>query len=128
VADLLVDTDILIDTTRGVLDAVSYLQRHAQQSTLVVSTVTQLELLIGCRNRNEQRTTSRFLQRFEVIRLSEQIADMAVDLILQHRLSHGLLLADALIAATARSRDIPLATKNQRDYRFIAGLQLLPYP
>ena len=60
-ANLLVDTDILIDTTRGVLDAVSYLQRHAQQSTLVVSTVTQLELLIGCRNRNEQRTTSRFL-------------------------------------------------------------------
>ena len=127
-ADLLVDTDILIDTTRGVLDAVSYLQRHAQQSTLVVSTVTQLELLIGCRNRNEQRTTSRFLQRFEVIRLSEQIADMAVDLILQYRLSHGLLLADALVAATARSLDIPLATKNQRDYRFMAGLQLLPYP
>lgn len=124
-ADLLVDTDILIDTARGVLDAASYLQRHAQRSFLGVSTVTQLELLIGCRNRNEQRTTSRFLQRFEVVRLSEQIADAAVDLILQYRLSHGLLLADALIAATARSLNIPLATKNQR---FIAGLQLLPYP
>lgn len=124
-ADLLVDTDILIDTARGVLDAVSHLQRHEQGSVIGISTVTQLELLIGCRNRNEQRETARFLERFEVVRLSEQ---NAVDLVLQYRLSDGLLLADALIAATVRSLDIPLATKNRRDYRFIAGLQLLPYP
>jgi predicted nucleic acid-binding protein len=43
-------------------------------------------------------------------------------------LSHGLLLADALIAATALSLRIPLATKNQRDYRLIATLQLVSYP
>lgn len=40
-ADLLVDTDILIDSIRGVSDAATYLQRHAQQSILGVSTVTQ---------------------------------------------------------------------------------------
>ena len=93
-----------------------------------ISTVTQLELLVGCRNRTEQRTVEKFLRRFEVVRLNELIADQAVDLIRQYRLSHGLLLADALIAATALSLNIPLATKNQRDYRFITGLQLLSYP
>lgn len=38
------------------------------------------------------------------------------------------LIADALIAATAMSLDKPLVIKNQRDYRFIAGLRLLAYP
>lgn len=51
-----------------------------------------------------------------------------VTLLQQYRLSHGLLIADALIAATATETGIPLISKNQRDYRFIEGLQLLPYP
>jgi hypothetical protein len=45
-----------------------------------------------------------------------------------YRLSHGLLIADALIAATAISSDLSFVSKNQRDYRFIEDLQLLPYP
>jgi predicted nucleic acid-binding protein len=116
VANLLVDSDILIDTGRGVADAVSFLQRHVQ-SGIGISTINQLELLIGARNRIEQMAVDRFLQRFEVLKLTEQIADGAVDLIRRYRLSHGLLLADALVAATALSVHIPLATKNQRDYR-----------
>ena len=43
----------------------------------------------------------------------------------RYRLSHGLLTADSLIAATAITQGIPLLSKNQRDYRFIAGLNLL---
>jgi predicted nucleic acid-binding protein len=43
-------------------------------------------------------------------------------------LSHGLLIADSLIAATALTLGTLFVTKNQRDYRFIAELQLLPYP
>jgi predicted nucleic acid-binding protein len=53
---------------------------------------------------------------------------MAVDLLRQYRLSHGLAIPDALIAATAITLDQPFISKNQRDYRFIDGLQLLPYP
>ncbi|RIK44584.1 MAG: hypothetical protein DCC55_02120 [Chloroflexi bacterium] len=43
-------------------------------------------------------------------------------------LSHGLLIPDALIAATAIVINEPLATKNHRDYRFITGLTLSAYP
>jgi len=128
VADLIVDTDILIDMGRGVPDAVAFIQRQEQESAIGVSTITLLELLIGCRDRAEQQRTERFLARFEVIRLSEQSADGAVDLVRRYRLSHGLLLADALIAATALATDVPLATKNRRDFRFITGLKLQPYP
>lgn len=69
----------------------------------------------------------RFLERFEIIKLSEAISDKAIDLLCNFRLSHGLLIADALIAATAIVIDTPVLSKNQRDYRFIQGLNLLPY-
>lgn len=52
----------------------------------------------------------------------------ALPLLQQYRLSHGLLIADALIAATAIETKFPLISKNQRHYRFIENLQLLPYP
>ena len=35
---------------------------------------------------------------------------------------------DALIAATAITHRLPLLTKNQRDFQFVPGLKLLPYP
>ncbi len=127
-ADLLVDTDILIDTSRAVPEAVDFITRHEQQSVVAISTVTQLELLIGCRTKVEQQQVDHFLQRFEVMKLNGLIADQVVDLIRMYRLSHGLLLADALIAATALSFNLPLATKNRRDFRFISGLQLIAYP
>ena len=52
----------------------------------------------------------------------------AVDLLRRYRLSHGLLIADALIAATCLALGLPFITKNQGDYRFIMELRLLSYP
>jgi len=129
VADLvIVDTDILIDAGRGVGEAIACLQQIEQQSSPALSVIAQMELIAGCRNRAELRTVDRFLSRFQIIRLNEQISDKAVDLLRRYRLSHGILIADALIAATALPLDQPSVTKNQRDYRFISGLCLLPYP
>jgi hypothetical protein len=124
----ILDTDILIDVGRGVQDAINCLQRLAQQATLAVSTVTQMELMVGCRNKTEWHNLEIFLRRFQVLKITEPISDRAVDLLTQYRLSHGLLIADALIAATALEHNEPFIIKNQRDFRFIGGLNLLPYP
>jgi predicted nucleic acid-binding protein len=128
VADVLVDTDILIDVARQIPDAITYVQNLEQRAVLGISSITHMELLIGCRNKTEQRKVERFVHRFQMVKLNETIADRAIALLQQYRLSHGLLIADGLIAATALEGDTPLASKNQRDYRFIAGLILLPYP
>jgi predicted nucleic acid-binding protein len=87
-----------------------------------------MELIVGCRNKAELHDLELFLRRFQVLKITDQISDKAVDLLRQYRLSHGLLIADALIAATALEHGEPFITKNQRDFRFIAGLHLLHYP
>ena len=123
-----VDTDILIDAGRGVGEAVTCLTNIEQQSSLAASVITQMELFIGCRDKAELRQVEKFLRRFLLLKLTEPASDAAVDLLRQYRLSHGLLIADSLIAATALVHNAPLISKNQRDYQFIAGLNLLAYP
>ena len=129
VADLVVvDTDILIDVSRGAAEAVTYLGAAERRVPLAVSAVTEMELIVGCRDKRELAELEKFLSRFQVIKLSEAISDAAMDLLRQYRLSHGLLIADALIAATALSLNAQFVSKNQKDFRFISGLKLQVYP
>lgn len=126
--NLLVDTDILIDVSRGIPIAINRLQSEANNSTLTISSVTQMELIVGCRNKTELQNLEKFLRRYMIIKVNELITDKAIELLSQYRLSHGLLIPDGLIAATAMVTNTPLLSKNQRDYRFISNLNLLPYP
>lgn len=87
-----------------------------------------MELIVGCRNKTELKDLRKFLNRYQMLKITDQISDRAVDLLEQYFLSHGLLIADGLIAATALVHNEALITKNQRDFRFIVGLSLLPYP
>ena len=124
----LFDTDVLIDAGRGINDAVDRLKEVGQGSILAISVISQMELIVGCRNKSEIQATDKFLKQFQVIKVDMAISDTAVLLLRQYKLSHGLLIADCIIAATAVTLDIPFIFKNQRDYNFIAGLNLLPYP
>jgi predicted nucleic acid-binding protein len=124
----IMDTDILIDMGQDIREAVECLAYIEEHSVPAVSVITQMELLVGCRNRIEQQRTERFMERFQVLKLTDQVSDIAVGLLRQYRLRYGLAIPDALIAATAISLDQPFISKNQRDYRFIKGLQLLAYP
>lgn len=97
----IVDTDILIDAGMEIEQAVDCLKHHEQQGQLMVSIITKMELIVGCRNKNELRETEKFLQRFEILAVNEAISEKADELLQCYRLSHGLLIADSLIAATA---------------------------
>ena len=125
---ILVDTDILIDAGRGLPDAVSFLEGTESNFALAICAITKMELIVGCRSRNELRAVEQFLERFSLIRVNESITDISMDLLRRYRLSHGLLIPDAMIGATAISMNSSFATKNQKDFRFISGLNLLAYP
>ena len=125
---VIVDTDVLIDVSRGIVEAINCLIAHEKKFRLAISVITQMELLVGCRDKRETQKLEKFLRRFEVVELDAQASNIAVDLLKKYRLSHGLLIPDALIAATAIASDLALLSKNQRDYRFMSELRLLPYP
>ncbi|NET60623.1 MAG: type II toxin-antitoxin system VapC family toxin [Symploca sp. SIO2E6] len=125
---LLVDTDILIDIANNDETAKKRLVDESQTQILCISSITAMELVIGCRNKTEQQALDNFLEQFEVCPLTEKISNQAIELIQTYALSHGMLIPDALIAATAISNNMALLSKNQRDYRFIQNLNLLPYP
>jgi predicted nucleic acid-binding protein len=125
----IVDSDILIDVARGEADAINCLLRLEQTSALAISAVSQMELIVGCRTKKELKDLEKFLNRYQILKITDRISDRAVDLLTQYFTSHGLLIADGLIAATALIHNEAFITKkNQRDFRFIADLNLLPYP
>ena len=122
------DTDILINVGRGDFEAINCLQNYAQISNLAISIITQMELIVGCRNKTELQSLSKFLMQFQILQINENISETSVKLLETYRLSHGLLIPDSLIAATALENDESFITKNQKDFRFIPGLKLLPFP
>ena len=95
---------------------------------LSISSVTEMELIVGCRNKAELHQLDSLLDLFQILRLTRDISEIAVALLREYRLSHGLLIPDALIAATAIAQGVAFITKNQRDFRFIEKLNLLQYP
>jgi predicted nucleic acid-binding protein len=57
-----------------------------------------------------------------VLPLTEGISAIAFRLVDSPSLSHAVRLPDALIAATALERAMPLFTRNERHFRPIPGL------
>lgn len=122
------DSDILIDVSRNVEEAIAFTEDFERQGIIGISIMTEMELITGCQNKRELNRIMRFLERFQIIPFDSTISYRAVALLRKYRLSHTLLTPDALIAATAISHNLSFATKNQRDFKFIEGLNLLPYP
>lgn len=111
-ADILVDTDVLIDHLRGV-------RRFEPDAAGVrYSVVTRAELYAG-RGTEEGRVDT-LLAPFGELAVDRAIAERAGRL----RREHGMRLPDALIAATALEFDLSLLTRNRRDFEFVVGLRL----
>ncbi len=124
----LIDSDVIIDSMRADKVAANELERLLRNGRLGISIITRLELIIGCRDKQALQHTEQVLSGYDWLPLGEGISDIANGLVTKFHLSHGLKIPDAIICATAVYHAVPLLTKNQRDFRFIPGLKLLPYP
>jgi predicted nucleic acid-binding protein len=124
---ILIDTDVLIDYSRGIKETKEILSSLESNYILAISVVTQLELMVGCENKADFNSLQKFLSNFEIIQLSKSTSEKTVDLFEKYRLSHGVLIPDMLIASTALTLKIPLLSKNRKDFRFIKKLNLFEY-
>lgn len=124
--NLLLDTDIIVNVGRGDSGAVEQIETMFKSGLVYTSAVTEMELVVGCRNKDELRKLSVLLGRLIIIPLTPEITTSAVNLLKTYRLSNGLLIADALIAATALVTGRILVSGNSKHFSMIDKLQLRP--
>ncbi|MCR4821285.1 MAG: type II toxin-antitoxin system VapC family toxin [Treponema sp.] len=120
----LCDTCILIDYLKGKAEVQQKLTKDREQG-LGMSSVTYMELMVGALNKREVGIIKKAFSDFEIVEVSESISIKARNLIEKYTKSHGLLIPDALIGATALELELPLYTANIKDFQFLPDLVLV---
>ncbi len=120
---VLIDSDVLIWFARGNARAIAAVQGAAEW---YISAVSYMELAQGCRNKAELKAMQKAFKSSDsdVLAITQGISDLACSLVEKYALSHGVHVADALIAATAISHGLPLLTGNAKHFFAIDGLKI----
>ena len=121
---LLIDTDVLIDYLRANPQAVDFLENLTQ--LILISSITVAELYAGVREGQERTALDNFISVFEIVAIDEKIATLGGLYRRDYGKSHGVGLADALIAATASIKQAKLVTLNQKHFPMLTDL-IIPY-
>jgi len=111
-AEVLVDTDVLVDHLRGER------RLSADVRPLGVSVVSRCELFAG---RDDLERLRRFLWPMIEMPIDRPVAELAG----MTRRETGIAVPDALIAATALTHRIPLMTRNRRHFDRVAELRVV---
>ena len=119
-AGFLIDTDVLIDISRGSEDAADFVDDLPGE--IFIGRISAMELIVGARNKRDQKIIEAFIGLYSIKELSESIGHEAHLRLKQYAKSHGLTMADALIAATANVNDLTLVSKNEKHFRPIKEL------
>ena len=116
----LLDTDVLIDFFRGYNKAVSFVNRYS--SRIILSSICVAELYAGVKEGAEQISLENFISLFRVVPVTAEIVKAGGFYKRDYGKSHGVGLADAIIAATSEAEDTELKTLNIKHYPMIKGL------
>lgn len=123
-AALLVDTDVMVDFLRGQPRAVAFMSEAPLP--LALSVVTVAELYAGVREDEESAILARSLAACDIRALDTEVAARSGLLRRDYGKSHGVGLADALIAATAELHGLKLVTLNRKHYPMLDTV-MVPY-
>ncbi len=114
------DTDVLVDFFRGIPQAVAFVKAHSPR--MILSSVVIAELYAGVKGNTEQTALDNFVSLFRVVPVTSEIAKTGGLFKRDYGRSHGVGLADAIIAATCEAEDALLKTLHIRHYPMIKGL------
>lgn len=117
----LLDTDVLIDFLRGYSNAVDFVAANSHK--IILSSIVVAELYAGVKGVTEQTALDNFVSLFTVLPITSGIAKMGGLYKRDYGRSHGVGLADAIIAATCESENAVLKTLNVKHYPMIKGLK-----
>lgn len=121
---MIIDTDVLIWYMRGHFGA--YRCIESLRPNIILSAVTQMELMQGIRNKKEPHAFEAKVLAWQarLIPITERISNQAVQLVRDYALSHAMRMGDAIIAATALEAGDTLLTANDKHYRMIQEISL----
>ena len=117
---ILLDTDVLVDFFRGYSKAVAFV--NANSSRIILSSIIVAELYAGVKGDTEQAIIEKFVSLFRVIPLDVEIAKAGGLYKRDYGKSHGVGLADAILAATAELGNAELKTLNIKHYPMLKSL------
>jgi predicted nucleic acid-binding protein len=117
-ASYLVDTDVMIDVSRGNADAGSYLD---SLSDAAISIITAQELIVGARDKRDIAGIESLISTYPLMHVDAAVGLLAYDLLKTYAKSDGLRTFDSLIAATALERGLVLASRNRKHFAMIKG-------
>ncbi len=123
-AEFLIDTNVLSRIFTGDKNVKDFIETL----DAAVCTVVYVECVQGSKSNREKRIVESYLTRFELNHITFDISIRTIDLIRTYSNTHGLLLADALIAATCFDSNLKLVTYNVNDFHFIQNLEFLTPP
>ena len=121
---ILVDTDVLIDFLRGREQAVSFV--NLESDRIILSSIAVAELYAevrGGKGETEQSTLESFLSLFRIVHVTAAIARLGGLYKRDYGKSHGISLADAVVAATATLENAELKTLNVKHYPMFNAIE-----
>jgi predicted nucleic acid-binding protein len=118
----LIDTNILIDHLRGEAAANRFLRDvESGRVRATISVITECELLASpVLTPHDEREVRTLLALFPSMAVTSRIAQRAAQL----RRRYPIMIADALIAATALQSHATLLTRNVKDFKPVRDLRL----
>ncbi|MBU4272853.1 MAG: type II toxin-antitoxin system VapC family toxin [Planctomycetes bacterium] len=118
---LLLDTDVFVDYLRGLPEAVAFIKANVDRISL--STIVAAELYAGVRGEDELPRLDKLLSLFPVLPVTAAIARAGGLYKRDYSKSHGVGLADALIAATSEEHNAELKTFNVKHFPMLKNLK-----
>ncbi len=114
---VLVDSDILIEVSRGKNTGIvsRWIDLSGSDAAVLYSPVSAAELWAGARP-NEYDALNNLFRALTCIRIDEETGRRSGVYLRKYRRSHGVELADALIAAGAVANSAELWTRNRKHY------------
>jgi len=120
---ILLDTNILIEIFKKTPTYLNNI-KEVGLNNITISKMSVFEMILGALNKQELKEINLFLNKFSQITINENISDKTYSLLNKYRLSHGLFINDAIIAASCLEYKLPLYTLNIKDFKFIDNLEL----
>jgi len=117
---ILLDTDVLVDFLRG-HEAAAFVSANVDR--ILLSALVVAELYSGVKGEVEEAALDDVVGLFRVVEITAEVAKAGGLYRRDYGKSHGVGLADALLAAMAEAEGAELATLNTQHYPMLEGLR-----